>query len=63
MPVLEVSERGKKIYIVIERTGWGGRKDKLQYCVLNSEKGLRVSDQVKIFDTTENRFASFDMLL
>lgn len=58
--VVDVAKKGAKTIVVIERTIDSRR---LQYTLLSTEQGLRVSDQVKILDPIKNKFVSHDILL
>jgi hypothetical protein len=59
-PVVEVSERGSKITIAVERKT---SQRRLRYTIIKGNEGMRVSDQVKILDPNNNKYVSFDILL
>lgn len=61
-PILEVADKGNKVFVVIDRISKTPRA-KLRYTMLKTQNAYRVSDQVKIFDEMKNKFVSFDILL
>jgi len=58
--IVQITEKDNKVIIVIEREEM---KRLLQYTLLKAEKGLKISDQVKIFDPVKTKFVSFNILL
>lgn len=61
-PVLQVTEKGNKVHVVIDRASTTPPA-KLRYTLIKTDNAYRVSDQVKIFDDMKNKFMSFDILL
>lgn len=61
-PIVGVTGRGKKVYIVIQDELNPGSFRQYEYTLIKGDNGYRVSDKAKIYDPIKKKFVSYYLL-